>query len=90
MRPSGSTPIGKAFGSDTAGVDAGSDCPPLFRRGARGCLQLGEVRGLLRSRGEPLEIGRGEHRVQQHQPLDRQARRHRATIPTRRLADDVV
>lgn len=46
-----------------------------------------EVRALLRRSRQPVEIRRGEHRVEQHQPLGRTARGHRAPIPARALAD---
>ena len=37
-----------------------------------------------------MDIGRGEHRIEQHQPLDCQARRHPPAVATRDFADNVI
>ena len=61
----------------------------MSHRGAGRCRQPGKVAGLLRSRREPLEIRRDEHRIE-HQPLDREAWGHLSAIPAPGFADDVV
>ena len=52
--------------------------------------QSREVRGLLGSRRQPLEIGHRQHGIEQHQTFNGEAWRHSTAVATRDVADDVV